>query len=134
MYTRGVDNLSATIYRNTSPFAFGPTVQVAATATNLANGATGSSGEVIFPSDVANYPGLGTGLWTSSCTSSGAGSSPNGGAVSMQILDNLPLAATPYYYAIRISTDTNSFGTPLNNANRQGIYYLPIKLSGIFLN
>jgi len=122
MFTSGIKNLSATIFRDITAGSFvNPSFN--GSAVNLA---TGTTGEVYYPNDTS-YAGLNTGLWTMSSTSNSSNNWPNGQTINMQIID-IPVTAGNYYYSIRVSTDINSF------ASGTGIYYLPIKLSGVLLN
>ena len=108
--TNYTNNLSATIMRNF--VGMSGTNLVTPYPINLANGKAGPNGDVVFPPDVGNATtALNTSLWTISTVHGGSNPHPlNAFTVNMQALDrvDLPNGPTGVYYAIRVTTDSNT--------------------------
>ena len=97
----GIQNLSASIFRSSTGMTG---YSLPSSYINLANN---QKTDVVYSPDTANFTDLNTSLWSFSVLSAGS-TRVNGYTINMQSYDRGLTGSGPYFYAIRVNTDTAS--------------------------
>jgi len=99
----GIKNLAASIFRSSTGMTG---YSLPSSYINLANN---QQTDVIYSPDIVNFYDLNTSLWSFSVLSTGGNNARvNGYTINMQSYDRGLTGSGPYFYAIRVNTDTAS--------------------------